>query len=227
MSPLCALHFQAASGFCFDCGYAQTQQGAPPTDYGAADGLRCPACAAAVFPDADFCSNCGQAVSASPYGEVEYMGFWIRFAAFIVDRIIVYVIAAAIAAIIGVSRTSGDADPIAQEDITISLEAINYSFLLLVWGLSVTYGALLTSLWGQTLGKMLLRIQVVDANGSIPPWYRVIARELPGKFLSEGIVWIGYVWIGFDPRKRGWHDYLGGSFVVRKQRGARAPGGIF
>ena len=227
VSPLCDLHFRPADGLCLDCGDARLHSAPAPAGYGVADGLTCRACGAAVFPDADFCPNCGQSVSAIPHGAVEYMGFWIRIAAFLVDRIIVYVVAAIIAAVIGISRTSGEVDPIAQEDITISLATINYSFLLLIWGLSVFYGVVFTALRGQTPGKMLLRIQVVDANGNIPPWYRVIARELVGRFLAEALVWMGYVWIGFDPRKRGWHDYLGGSFVVRKQRGARPPGGIF
>ena len=222
VSPLCPLHFNTADGLCFDCAEAPAYAAAPA----ATGGLSCRACGAAIFPNADFCSNCGRPVSVPSYGGVEYMGFWIRFAAFVVDRIIVYVIAAVIAAAIGLSRTSGDVEPVAQEDITIGFETINYSFLLLIWGLSVVYGVLLTGLRGQTLGKMLLRIQVVDANGNIPPWHRVIARELVGRFISEAIVWLGYVWASFDPSKRGWHDYLGASYVVRKQRETSPPGGL-
>ena len=97
------------------------------------------------------------------------MGFWIRAAAFAVDRIIVYIIAAIIAAAIGLSRTSGEVDPNVQQDIEISLETLNYSFLLMLWGISVVYGTLLTAWRGQTLGKMLMRVQVVDANGNVPP----------------------------------------------------------
>jgi uncharacterized RDD family membrane protein YckC len=154
------------------------------------------------------------------------MGFWIRLAAFVVDRIISYLIAAGIAAAIGLSRTSGDVDPAIQQEVTINLETINYSFLLLVWGIWTIYSVVFTVLRGQTLGKMLLGIQVVDANGNIPPWYRVLVREVVGKSLSEIIIWVGYVWIGLDPNKRGWHDYLGGSYVVRKRRRSKDSSGI-
>ena len=221
ITPLCALHFRAREQLCFDCAdapaYSQTAV--------SAGAVRCGACGASIAPNADFCANCGRAVAAS-YGRSAYMGFWIRLAAFAIDRVIAYLIAAAIAAAIGLSRTSGEIDPNVQQDVTISLETINYSFLLLVWGIWTAYSFILTSIWGQTVGKRIVGIQVVDANGNVPPWHRVLLRELVGKFVSEAILWIGYIWISFDENKRGWHDFLGGSYVVRKRRGSNSPGGI-
>lgn len=221
MTPLCRLHFQAAAGLCLDCAAPPSPAPSPTASYGG--GRTCRACGAAAAPNAEYCPNCGRPVTAAAYVNAEYMGFWIRFAAFVVDRIITYVIAALIAAGIGISRTSGQTDAVPAESISVAFDNINYSFLLLVWGVSTTYGVILTALRGQTIGKMLLRIQVVDANGSIPPWHRVIAREVLGKFASEIIIWLGYIWIGFDQRKRGWHDYLGGSYVIRKPRRPEPP----
>ena len=223
VAPLCELHFRAETGFCLDCAAAPAYAAGPQS--GRATGFACRRCGSALLQDTGFCLNCGLATSASPVQATEYMGFWIRFAAFVVDRIIVYVIAALIAFAIGISRTSGEVDPNVQQDVVVSFETINLSFLLLIWGTSVVYGVLLTTLRGQTLGKMLLGIQVVDSSGSIPPWYRVVARELVGKFVSEVIIWLGYLWIVFDQNKRGWHDYLGGSYVVRKRRGGGTQGG--
>jgi len=80
----------------------------------------------------------------------------------------------------------------------------------------------MTALRGQTLGKMLLRIQVVDAGGNVPPWPRAVARELLRGVISLALFPLGllYLWVALDTRKRGLHDYLGGSYVVRKQRNA-------
>ena len=184
IEPLCALHFNASDSLCLDCARLPAYTDGAPTQ----GGLRCGACGASLAPDADFCANCGRAVTAAPVttasyasdaapARAEYMGFWIRLAAFVVDRIIVYLLAAIIAAAIGISRTSGEVDPNVQQDVTISLANINYSFLLMVWGISVGYGVLFTAWRGQTLGKMLMRIQVVDANGRIPP---LVPRYSPG-----------------------------------------------
>ena len=216
VTPLCQRHFRAAAGLCLDCAAAASATAGVAADYGG--GLRCRVCAAAVAPGAGFCPNCGQVVTAAVREGVEYMGFWIRFAAFAVDWIIVYVAAALTAAVIGVSLTSGDVDPAALDDISLALENFNYSFLLLFCGMSAVYGAVMTVWRGQTLGKMLLRIQVVDADGNVPPWHRALLRELVRGVILLALFPLGllYVWVALDTRKRGPQDYLGGSYVVRK-----------
>ena len=36
--------------------------------------------------------------------------------------------------------------------------------------------------------------------------------------IPSGIVLgLGYVWIGFDSRKQGWHDQIARTFVLRKE----------
>jgi uncharacterized RDD family membrane protein YckC len=157
------------------------------------------------------------------------MGFWVRAGAFAVDWIIAYVAAAAVAAIIGFSITTGDVDPTTADDISIAFSSINYSFLLIFWGIAVAHSVILTAWRGQTLGKMLWRIQVVDANGNLPPLPRLLARELIRAVILLALIPLGffYVSVALDQRKRGWHDYIGTSYVVRKQKAVRPPGGLF
>ena len=83
---------------------------------------------------------------------------------------------------------------------------------------SLFYYVLFIGLKGQTLGKMALGIQVVDAHGNVPGIWRAILREIIGKLISTIVIFLGFLWVIWDPRKRGWHDYIGGTFVVRKQR---------
>ncbi len=216
VSPLCALHFRASDGFCFDCANAPSYAPAER----ATGGLRCGACGAAVDEATEFCPDCGRAL-ALPQAGVEYMGFWIRAAAFVADWIFAYLVAALIAAIIGISLTSGDVEPATMEEVQFTLENFNYSFLLLFCGISAAHGIIMTTLKGQTLGKMLLRIQVVDASGNVPPWPRAVTREMLRGVILLALFPLGllYIWVAMDVRKRGPHDYISHSFVVRKQRG--------
>ena len=218
VTPLCELHFRVERGLCIDCSAAPTYSSGPAA--ARATGFACRNCGSALFPDAGFCPNCGAVVASGTLQETEYMGFWIRFAAFVADWIISYLAAALIAAVIGISMTSGDVEPEQLQDVSIALENFNYSFLLLFCAIFTAYSAGMTALRGQTLGKMLLRIQVVDADGNVPPWHKAVLRELLRGVILLALFPLGllYVWVGFDSRKRGPHDYLGGSYVVRKQR---------
>ena len=216
VTPLCDLHFRSATSLCLDCSAVSSHPGPA-----AAAGLRCGACGAAVAPMTDFCPNCGRGLAA-PYADMEYMGFWIRFAAYVADWILAYVAAALVAAVIGISLTSGDVDPQAMEDVTIAIENFNYGFLFLFCAIWTIYSVLMTAFKGQTLGKMLLRIQVVDQHGNVPPWHKSVARELLRGVILLALFPLGllYVWVAMDSRKRGPHDYLTGCYVVRRVRNA-------
>jgi uncharacterized RDD family membrane protein YckC len=67
---------------------------------------------------------------------------------------------------------------------------------------------------GQTLGKRALGIRVVDqrAGGSIGP-VRAFIRYV-GRIVSSLVVFLGYLWMLWDPEKQTWHDKMAGSVVV-------------
>ena len=67
---------------------------------------------------------------------------------------------------------------------------------------------------------MAIGARIVDAdtvrNISIG---KAIARYL-SYFISAIGLLIGYIWIGFDPKKQGWHDHIARTVVIRsKNRG--------
>ena len=204
VAPLCSEHFDNETGMCRECIAAQANVG-PALETGtpssgpwaqARPAVACHNCGARLHQGVRYCPQCGseQAVGlmASASGEVEYMGFWVRFAAALIDAVITGVVAAIIGAAIGIPFLGS--------------------------AISLLYYILFTGLRGQTPGKMVMHIQVVDANGNIPSWGQVIMRELIGKLISGIALLLGYFWVAWDPRKRGWHDYLGRTFVVRKDR---------
>jgi uncharacterized RDD family membrane protein YckC len=67
---------------------------------------------------------------------------------------------------------------------------------------------------GQTLGKRALGIRVYDLRqgGPIGPG-RAFIRWI-GRYVSTLVIFLGYLWMLWDPEKQTWHDKLAGSVVV-------------
>ena len=136
----------------------------------------------------------------------EYMGFWIRAAARMIDGIIIWVIWMVIEVLYGPLST-------------------NMTLTLIVYVIGPLYYVAPTALRGQTLGKMALGIIVVNERGEPPGITKAIIREILGKGLSEIAIFLPYLWIGLDKNKRGWHDHIAKTHVVRApgRRGRPAP----
>lgn len=66
---------------------------------------------------------------------------------------------------------------------------------------------------GQTLGKSMLGLKVVDGTGSPLSTGKAILRFL-GYLISAAIFSLGFVWIAFDQKRQGWHDKIAGTYVV-------------
>jgi uncharacterized RDD family membrane protein YckC len=85
------------------------------------------------------------------------------------------------------------------------------------------YFVLLTGLFGQTPGKFVAGIIVVDSEGRTPGVAMAIPREMAGRFVAVVVLGIGLLWVLYDPKRQGWHDKIAGTYVVRKAD-AGAPG---
>ena len=129
---------------------------------------------------------------------MEYAGRLHRFAAFIIDIVIISVIIVALNAL-GVIDLG---EPSATDQL---IEAV----------ITLGYYILLTTVFGATLGKMALGMKVVEESGQKAGFFRVLIRETIGKVVSAIILFLGYIWILFDGNRQGWHDKIGGTFVVK------------
>ena len=146
------------------------------------------------------------------FDNLEYVGFWPRVGAAIIDALITCLITIPLVVWIygweyfeSVKPVQGPADFL----ITWVLPSIA---VILFWLKSQA-----------TPGKMAVSVVVVDANTGGPISFgQAIGRYL-AYFVSIIPLGLGIFWVGFDSRKQGWHDKLAGTVVVRpKQRGAQA-----
>ena len=165
----------------------------------------CPVCGAALTPGAQFCGNCGTRLTPGgtpapaapaagvPTAGVEYAGFWIRFVGFIIDSIILTVI---------------------EIPISLIVDGIGARFLIgLLVGIVYHVGFWVAN-DGATPGKMAMGIKVQMANGEPIDVGPALLRYV-GLYISALILLIGYIMIAFTPQKRGLHDYIAGTVVVK------------
>ena len=80
----------------------------------------------------------------------------------------------------------------------------------------ILYVILPTGKTGQTLGKKIMGIKVVDKDGNPPGIGKAFLRELIGKFLSCIIFDLGFILAAFDNQRRAWHDRIAGTYVIPK-----------
>lgn len=80
--------------------------------------------------------------------------------------------------------------------------------------MTVFYLSLFWTITGRTPGGRLLGLRVVGPTGDPPrpPW--AIARALT-HLVGLGAGTLGWLWTALDAEKRGWHDHLGQTYVVR------------
>jgi uncharacterized RDD family membrane protein YckC len=79
--------------------------------------------------------------------------------------------------------------------------------------LALFYAAYFTGTTGQTPGKLVAGLRVVDASGRPPGYLRATARALVG-LLGTGLVGLGLLPMAFDPAARTLHDRLFRTRVV-------------
>ena len=150
----------------------------------------------------------------SAYQAMEFAGFGPRLAAFAIDLFIVFVI------------------------FNILLQFL-FFYALFVWPAYFIY---LTARSGQTLGKRVMGLKVVDSTGEVPRPRRLVNRELYRfallltfaflvlfgwplllRWLVLAVLVMGHIAVFFDPLRRSWHDRLGRTYVVRVSRTTYIP----
>jgi uncharacterized RDD family membrane protein YckC len=73
--------------------------------------------------------------------------------------------------------------------------------------------------WKQTtIGGIVIGLKVVRIDGQKFTFLTAIVRALAAMF-SVVVFFFGFLWIGWDVEKQGWHDKIAGTVVVRLPRG--------
>lgn len=138
--------------------------------------------------------------------ELEYVGFWARVGAALIDTILLGVIIwPIVTAFYGESYWSSEQYVQGPMDFIIS------------WIFPAVAVIIFWALKQATPGKMAISAKIVDAkSGGVPTTGQYIRRYFL-YFLSGLPLGLGIIWVAFDSRKQGWHDKLAGTVVVRQK----------
>ncbi len=153
---------------------------------------------------------------AAPADWSAYGGFWIRVVAQLLDGIIIGAVTIPLALIFllpVILKTIKEAN--AGHEPPVELFGVIFILIPIFWIGQWLYEALLTSSnWQGTIGKRVLRLKVTDEAGNKISFGRATGRFF-GKMISRMIMDIGYIMVAFTDRKRGLHDMIAGTVVVK------------
>ncbi len=152
-----------------------------------------------------------------------YGGFWRRAVAYSVDKTILQIISL-ILLLVGM-LASGLGLPAYRHghDGGLFGNMLDGPFLAFYYVMTV-FVDMLYFTWfhgamGQTPGKMMLKLRVVQPSGD-PVSFGTAFLRWVGYVVSAAAVFIGFMWIALDRRKQAWHDKIADTIVVRTdQRG--------
>ena len=145
--------------------------------------------------------------------ELEYVGFWVRVVASLIDTVLLaLIVTPLLAAVYG------------RGYLDMSIGAVpGTPDLLLSWVLPAVAVIAFWVARQATPGKMVFSARIVDARtGREPSAGQCIGRYL-AYFVSSVPFCLGFLWVAIDRRKQGWHDKLAGTVVVRPRRGSVVP----
>ncbi|MDB5872785.1 MAG: hypothetical protein JWQ07_2227 [Ramlibacter sp.] len=135
---------------------------------------------------------------------LQYVGFWARVLAALIDTVMLFIITLPIGYLVYGGFAASDGGVIrGPADVLIN------------WLLPAAIVIWLWSKLQSTPGKMALSARIVDADSGKAPTLAQFLIRYVGYFVSIIPLCLGLIWVGLDRRKQGWHDKMANTVVVR------------
>lgn len=69
---------------------------------------------------------------------------------------------------------------------------------------------------GQSLGRKVWGLKVVDGAGEPIGFLRALFRNLFAMFVSAPLLYLGFLWVLWDQHKQAWHDKVSRTYVLKR-----------
>lgn len=135
--------------------------------------------------------------------------FLLRCGALIIDYILVIAIP-----VIGLllSRIAGN------DGAKLLNDGLNNAGWLIAVLVGITNSVLLPMFSGQTLGKIITGLRIVNIDGSTPSVRAIAIRQTVGYVLTLATAGLGFFMSAFGSKGRALHDYLSGTVLIYADR---------
>ena len=148
-------------------------------------------------------------------GALQFAGFWIRVAAYLIDMVILMVANIIVQMPLQFMMIPSNMNMEPGEMPGAGFWMIWAVMMLLQIAVPMAYETWFVGKYMATPGKMALGLKVIRPDGSGLTYLRAFARYW-AKVLSGIILGIGYLMAAFDDEKKGLHDIICDTRVVRK-----------
>ena len=129
-----------------------------------------------------------------------YAGFWVRFGAYLLDAVILGVCVFA-GLIVGLA-------------LVVAAPPIGILAIVALYAVAICYQPYLWWKRGATFGQSALGLRVVREQDGGPISGGAAVVRFIGLIVSAWVIYLGLIWVAFEPRKRGWHDMMAGTVVI-------------
>ncbi len=143
-----------------------------------------------------------------------YGGFWRRFVAVVLDAIFLSIAMFPIRMGMAMLGYGVGIAPFGRPPMEVFIATYLSAATAVSLALGFAYHVYFISQKGATLGKMVMGVKVLTANGGPVSVGRAVGRYF-ACYLSGLILCIGYIMAAFDDQKRALHDHICNTRVVR------------
>jgi uncharacterized RDD family membrane protein YckC len=145
--------------------------------------------------------------------EIRWGGFFRRTFAFLVDVVMVFLLSA----VMGFLSYLGYKVGLSAHGRSVTWQSSTPLLFFLAWGwifLITGYFVMFHGMEGKTIGKWLLGLRVVGADRRMITYRQALLRSF-ATLIAAAPFGLGLLWILWSSEKRGWHDFLARTWVVR------------
>jgi len=91
---------------------------------------------------------------------------------------------------------------------------VTNSFVLEYMFMKIVYQAFFVMQYGATIGKIVMKIRVIDIQNLSNPNVLVALNRAIFRIISEMLFYLGFLWGMLDPNRQTWHDKTARTLVV-------------